>query len=443
MAEEDACILNTPFCFLLISRLRFSPQYIMKLTFIQSHGNVLSLNSIQSREKKIHLWISAPCDQDESCLQSQKGLIPMSEAIAITHVKVFDGTSLSAERTVVIDNGIISDATTAHKTVDGQHGTLLPGFIDSHIHLMNLSELEQGTRWGCTTMLDMGSPTMRLTDSLRHHKGLADIFGSGNPASAPGGIQTTRMGFPASSAVTGPTDAARFVAERVSEGADYIKIIVEDPQRMGPAALDIPTIAALVEAAHQAGLKTIAHVTTFIALTNAADAGVDILTHAPLDADVDDHQASSLAARGVVSVPTLTMMRLVASMTQRMPTHGATINYSHARSMVSVLHRVGIKILAGTDANQAPASPSPIQHGKALHDELQLLVEAGLTPVEALRSATVLPAEYFGFTDRGVIEPGRRADLLLIDGDPTRDITATRAILSIWAAGVHVQPQIS
>ncbi len=363
----------------------------------------------------------------------------MSEAIAITDVKVFDGNALTAERTVVIENGVISEATSAERTIDGQHGTLLPGLIDAHVHLLSLADLERGTRWGVTTMLDMGSPSMKLTDSLRHRQGMADIRGPGNTASAPGGIQTTRMGMPASSAVTGPTDADRFVAERVSEGADYIKVIVEDPNRMGSAAFDVATIAALVKAAHRAGLKVIAHVTTLIALTNAVDGGVDVLTHAPIDADVDDKLASSLAARGIVSVPTLIMMRTVASIAGRMPTHGAGTDYAHARSTVSAFHRAGMPILAGTDANAAPASPAPIPHGEALHDELRLLVEAGLTPVEALRSVTVASAAFFGLTDRGIIEAGRRADLLLVEGDPTQDIAATRAIRGIWVAGVQVR----
>ena len=95
----------------------------------------------------------------------------------------------------------------------------------------------------------------------------------------------------------GPAHADRFVAERVLEGADYIKVIVEDPRRMGNAALDVATIAALVKVAHQAVLKVIAHVTTLVALMNAAEAGVDILTHAPVDADVDDDLAQSLSTR--------------------------------------------------------------------------------------------------------------------------------------------------
>ncbi|MHB8595496.1 MAG: amidohydrolase family protein [Ktedonobacteraceae bacterium] len=372
----------------------------------------------------------------------------MFEAIAITQVKVFDGNALTEERTVVIDNGVISDATTAERTVDGQHGTLLPGFIDCHVHLARLADLEQGTQWGSTTMLDMGSQSIAMTNSLRHRKGLADIRGAGNVASAPGGFQTTRMGFPASSAVTGTGDASRFVADRVAEGADYIKVIVEDPQRMGPAALDVATIAAIVEAAHQAKLKAIAHVTTLAALTNAAEAGVDILTHAPIDADVDENLAVSIAKRGIVSVPTLTMMRGTASVAAHLPTHaGSRVDYAHARSTVTAFHGAGVTILAGTDAHRVPATsantaPTPfpdVPHGEALHDELGLLVEAGLTPIEALRSATVVPATYFGFTDRGAIEVGRRADLLLIDGDPTQDIAATRAIRAVWVAGIQVR----
>lgn len=369
-----------------------------------------------------------------------EGNFKMSETIAITNVKVFDGHRLTDERTVIIDGGIISDATSAEIIIGGQHGTLLPGFIDSHVHLSSLAELEQGTRWGCTTMLDMGEPTMALTDSLRHRKGLADIRGAGNPACAPGGWQIARMGYPVSSAVTGPNDADRFVAERVAEGADYLKVVVEGPGRMGVTTLDVATITALVEAAHRAGLKVIAHITVVSAVRYAAEGGVDIITHAPLDADVDEELVSSLAKQGTMLMPTLTMMQGVAKSVGHMRASNRTVmEYAHARASVSAFHRAGIPILAGTDANTASDSPAQVQHGESIHDELRLLVEAGLTPVEALRSATILPAEFFGLTDRGIIAAGRRADLLLIEGDPTQDIAVTRAIRGVWVAGVKVR----
>ncbi len=376
----------------------------------------------------------------------------MSEAIAITNVRVFDGNALTEERTVVIENEVISDvisnAIAADTTVDGRHRTLLPGFFDCHVHLSSVTNLEQGTQWGVTTMLDMGAQSIAVTNSLRHRKGLTDIRGAGNVASAPGGMTITSMGYPAASAVTGPTDASRFVADRVSEGADYIKVIVEDPDVKGSVVFDVATIAALVEAAHRAGLKTIAHVTSVAAFMLATNAGIDVLTHAPLDADVDDSLASTIATRGIVSVPTLIAMRTVAGiaeMTARRRASGLDVDYAHASRTVSALHRAGVSIMAGTDAFQSatPSTNVRLQHGElfgeALHEELALLVEAGLTAVEALRAATVTPAAYFGLTDRGVIEAGRRADLLLVDGDPTQDIAATRAIQGVWVAGVQVR----
>jgi imidazolonepropionase-like amidohydrolase len=366
----------------------------------------------------------------------------MADAIAITNVRVFDGNGLTEERTVVIENGLISSETTAQTKFDGQHGTLLPGFIDSHVHLTGISDLEQGTQWGCTTLLDMGCQNMAVTDSLRHRHGLADVLGVGNIASAPGGVQTTFMGYPASSAVTGPEDARRFVAERVADGGDFIKIIAEDPNIMGPAAFDIATIKALVEEAHKAGLKAIAHVTTLNALKRGAEAGVDILTHAPYDADVDDNLAASLAAKGIVTVPTLIAMYVIAgtpAMTGRLKGLGVDVNFAHSRETVAAFYRAGVKILAGTDSYQGPAAPASIKYGESFHDELSLLVEAGMTPVEVLRAATIEPAQYFGFADKGAVEPGRRADLLLVEGDPTRDISATRAIRGVWAGGVQVR----
>jgi imidazolonepropionase-like amidohydrolase len=101
------------------------------------------------------------------------------------------------------------------------------------------------------------------------------------------------------------------------------------------------------------------------------------------------------------------------------------------------LHEAGVCVLAGTDANNAPGRACPVVHGASMHAELPLLVSAGLTPVEALVAATSSPAERFGLTDRGTIAVGRRADLLMVHGDPTADITDTRAIDAIWREGVQ------
>ena len=77
-------------------------------------------------------------------------------------------------------------------------------------------------------------------------------------------------------------------------------------------------------------------------------------------------------------------------------------------------------------------------HGESLHHEFELLVDAGLSPTEVLQAATSLPARQFGLADRGRVAPGLRADLGLIDGDPTSDIRATRNLQRVWCAGVDV-----
>ena len=101
----------------------------------------------------------------------------------------------------------------------------------------------------------------------------------------------------------------------------------------------------------------------------------------------------------------------------------------------------GLPILAGTDASATPGSPARVPHGASLHRELELLVEAGLPAADVLRAATAGPARYFGLAGRGAIEPGLRADLVLVDGDPLSDIRATRSIRRVWCDGIEVQPR--
>ena len=95
----------------------------------------------------------------------------------------------------------------------------------------------------------------------------------------------------------------------------------------------------------------------------------------------------------------------------------------------------GSVILVGTDSNENELAPHQVPFGEGVHDELARLVAAGLTPAEALDGATSKAADVFGMTDRGRIAPGLRADLLLVDGDPTRDISATRSIMNVWIGG--------
>lgn len=172
-----------------------------------------------------------------------------------------------------------------------------------------------------------------------------------------------------------------------------------------------------------------AHVVDAATVCDALDAGVDAFTHVPLDAPLPEELVDRAAAEGRVVIPTLAMMEVSS---------GADVGRALADDdrIAAWLHRAGARLPAGTDANNAPGSSCPVVHGAALHRGLELLVAAGLTPTEALTPATAAPALHFGLHDRGRIAPGLRADVVLVEGDPKQDITATRAIRRIWRRGV-------
>ncbi|WP_375386163.1 amidohydrolase family protein [uncultured Microbacterium sp.] len=363
----------------------------------------------------------------------------------ITNVRVFDGGLLSALTSVEINGESISAVGAAPRgeIIDGGGGVLMPGLIDSHVHIDDAGQLQQLLAYGVTTALDMANANPRVTDSLRNLPGLPQLFGAGLAASAPGGVHTKKMGYPQHSAVQSPSDAERFVADRVRDGSDYIKIIVEDPKMPGTASLPPATLAALVDAAHGVALIVIAHAVTSAAVDLATDAGADVITHAPVNRSLTAQEAGILAARDAAIVPTLTMLqgttrvinaRRVFRMLRRLRI-APPVEYANARARVAVARAAGVAIVVGTDANNDKAAPWNPDYGSSLHDELELLVDAGLTPAEALTAATATAARVFGLSDRGAVHAGFRADLLLLDGDPTADIRATRSIKGVWIDG--------
>jgi imidazolonepropionase-like amidohydrolase len=349
------------------------------------------------------------------------------DKIALTNVRVFDGEGLSEPATVVIDGTRIGGDPAGAQTQDGAGRVLLPGLIDCHIHLTDEATLTALARNGVTTALDMGTWPPELVASLRGRPGVTDIRSSGTGATHPDSAHAKRMGR-AQGLVGDPDEAKAYVAQRVAEGVDYIKIIIDLP------GFDEATVRALVEAAHAHGLRTIAHAAARDAVLLAEAAGVDVLTHAPIDRPLDDSAVRRTRSSGEVVVPTLTMMEGIVARLNGI----APVSYDVARDTVGQWHRAGVTILAGTDANQAPSAPASPPYGTSLHHELELLVGAGLTPVDALRSATVLAAQYWGLADRGVIAPGKRADLVLVDGDPLTDISAVSKITAVWCGGLPV-----
>jgi len=148
-----------------------------------------------------------------------------------------------------------------------------------------------------------------------------------------------------------------------------------------------------------------------------------------------------MAAPGTVSVPTLAMMRAVSQLPPGSPAYRPGMDLTHAIQSVTALRAAGVRLLAGTDANTAPGTIVNVPPGRSLHDELALLVDAGLLALEALVSATSLTADTFGLNDRGRVAPGRRADLVLLSGDPLTDIADSRSFLDVWIGGVRLPRQ--
>jgi imidazolonepropionase-like amidohydrolase len=349
------------------------------------------------------------------------------DKIALTNVRVFDGERLLEPATVVIDGDRIGSDPAGATTWEGDGRVLLPGLIDCHIHLTDSSTLAALARQGVTTGLDMGTWPPELVASLRNRPGVTDVRSSGTGATHPASMHAKRMGR-AQGLVADPDEARAYVSQRVAEGADYIKIIVDPP------GFDEPTVRALVEAAHARGLRTVAHAATRDAVLLAQAAGVDVLTHAPIDRTLEEGEVERTRTSGQVVVPTLTMMEAIVERIGAV----APVSYDVARSSVGQWYRAGVPILAGTDANQTPSAPASPPYGSSLHHELELLVDAGLSAVDALRAATIVAARHFGLSDRGVIAPGKRADLVLIDGDPLQDISVVGKIAAVWCAGVPV-----
>jgi imidazolonepropionase-like amidohydrolase len=389
----------------------------------------------------------------------------------IAHARVFDGDRTLRDVSVVVDGGVIrevagrvSDRWRRLPMIDATGATLLPGLIDAHTHTRTVSQLQDALRFGVTTVLDMWTPVdeQQLRQAAASRTDVADLRSSGTLATVPGG-HGTEYGIPIPT-VSGPDAAAAFVAERVANGANYLKIVLNGVRAAtnGTPTMDAATARALVQAGHSRGLLVVAHIENLDDVRIAVNSGVDGLAHIWREGGDAPDAAKLIADRHVFVVPTLVVPDgfvpgtgaalaadprlkpfLSSEATRHLDGSERTTSSPVLRSIdpmiaaVQSLIRAGTTLVAGTDPPNAT-----VVHGVSLHRELELLVRSGLTPMQALTAATKSTADIFRLSDRGRIAPGRRADLVLVRGDPTRDITATRDILRVWRSGVEFQRAI-
>jgi imidazolonepropionase-like amidohydrolase len=376
----------------------------------------------------------------------------------ILHTQLVDrGEALTADCLRIADGRITAIggpeiAQPGDTLIDGRNQTALPGLIDAHVHLApGCTRL--AAMFGVTTLIDQFS----VPEVIDAERALgSDFRTSGIGATAPGGHPT--IAFPPFPYVTAPNDAKQFVADRIAEGADHLKLIYDG---LGLPTLSAGTVRALADEAHAHSLTVVAHVSTAADAITVAACGIDILAHVPSDL-MSPRDIEAVAGAGVAVIATLDIVdgfngpsgRLPlldeAQLMARMPARWRRVldrqsrrwmppeplDGVAARANTLALLQAGVPVLAGTDA------PNPgLVHGASLHRELGHLVRAGLTPAEAIAAATSAPAEVFGLADRGRLVVGARADLVLVDGDPLADIAATQRVRRTWLAGEVVVPE--
>ncbi|KAI8624028.1 hypothetical protein F5Y19DRAFT_491679 [Xylariaceae sp. FL1651] len=387
----------------------------------------------------------------------------MAPTTVIKNVRVFDGEALLSGPKIVVIEGSKISAIIDHKDnnddnhiseldedatfVDGAGCTLLPGLIDTHVHISSPAELSTCAAHGVTTVCDMACMPFSRYQELRAISSSASFSSSSSwypttwlgtslpaySAASRHGMLFRFMGVGDEHALKTAAEVPAFVEARAADGVDYVKIIADMPGGLGQDVLD-----AIQTESRKRGLMTVAHAAHHEAFGRALAAGFDVLTHAPMDRAVDEGLAGRMAAQRAVAVPTLAMMEGFKKSWVLWP-----VFYRHdfalALRSVAAMRRAGVPVLAGTDANNSPVVD--VRAGRAMHRELELLVAAGLAPAEALAAATALPARHFGLADRGRVALGLRADLLLVEGDPTIDISATRRVRRVWSDGREVEVQ--
>ncbi len=394
------------------------------------------------------------------------------DVLAIRGARVFDGERVLPRATVLVRDGVIAAVgadvavPAGARVVDGTGRTLLPGFLDAHTHTFSVEPLQASAVLGVTTVLDQFTASQtaaawRAEQREGRAADRADIFSAGTLVTAPRG-HGTQFGLPIPT-ITRPDSAQAFVDARLAEGSDWIKIVIDNGRAYGITlpTLDDATVAALVAAAHARGRLAMAHVGTLRDARAAIAGGADGLVHLWSDSVPPPELVAQMARRRMFVIPTATVLESVTGkpsgaplledarlapfvgpqertgLTQSFPhREGAPASYDVVRRTIALLREAGVPLVAGSDA------PNPgTTHGASLHRELELLVQAGLTPEEALRAATSVAARAFRLADRARIAPGLRADLVLVEGDPTADILATRAIERVWKGGVEVDRQ--
>ncbi|WP_394839136.1 amidohydrolase family protein [Pendulispora rubella] len=425
----------------------------------------------------------------------------MSDTVVLRGATLIDGTdrepiahavlAVRGETIVATGEGEIPEGA---RILDCSGKTIMPGLVSNHAHVglvdgadvgpghytrpNILRQLAQYEAYGVTTVTSLGlngALFCELRDEMHagKHPG-ADLFGVDRGVGVPNGAPPEAM-FPLGNdqlfRPRTPAEARAAVREMADRRTDFVKLWLDDfagalPVKMSPAIYE-----AVIDEAHARGVRVAAHIHDLEDARAVARAGVDLIAHGVRDAPVDEAFVRLLEANGTWYVPTLALDESTFAYAER-PVWTADLFTQHAlqpalrarfddpawraRTLhepksaaaraslatnlrnLKTLHDAGISIGFGADSGGTPLRVP----GVSEHRELALMVEAGLTPLQAIRMATRHAAALLQLGDRGVLAPGKRADFIVLDADPSHTIANTKAISAVWHRGRPVRGPI-
>ena len=319
-------------------------------------------------------------------------LLAMAAACGADAVVVADGRSVGGEPLEVrIEAGRITEVGRQvergeARVIDAGGRVLLPGFVDSHVHLAYLPDAAGLAAGGVAAAVDLAAPLAALGS-----EGPVQVLWSGPRVTAPGGYPTRSWGAGGYGLECSDAAACAAAVERlVAAGAGVIKV----PLDSGPTLPDA-SLQAVVATAHGAGIKVVAHALGDADAARAARLGVDALAHLPTE-PLAEATVQAWSGKAVISTGGAF--------------GGAAVD--NARR----LHAAGATLLYGTDFGNTQVRGID-------GAELGRLVQAGLTPAEVLAAATTAPAAYWGLADVGALRVGAVGMVVVVDGDPSVDPT--------------------